>query len=104
MKQREGFVSIKGTRGTTLIFNDAIMNMKSLPGFGGAMMGLFGFTGPAPKVSFPTRMALVDDKKALRHHLERLASADQVVRIEVAHGAPITERPCDALRVAAAAL
>jgi hypothetical protein len=103
-KQREGVLSVKGAGGTTLIFNDAIMNMQSLPGFGGFMMGLFGFTGPAPKVSFPTRMVLVDDKKALRAHLERLAGVERLVRLEVGHGAPVTERAPDALRAAAAAL
>ncbi len=103
-KEREGVLSVRGTAGTTLVFNDALMNMRSLPGFGGFVMGLFGFSGPALKVSFPTRMALVDDKKALRAHLERLAGAAKLVRIEVAHGAAVTERAADALRDAAAAL
>jgi hypothetical protein len=103
-KEREGVLSVRGTAGTTLVFNDALMNMRSLPGFGGFVMGLFGFSGPAPKVSFPTRMALVADKKALRAHLERLAGAAKLVRIEVAHGAAVTERAADLLREAAAAL
>src|SRR5262249_20069115 len=68
-KEREGVLAVTREGATTLVFNDAVMNMKSLPGFGGFMMGLFGFTGPAPKVSFPARMALVADKKALRGHL-----------------------------------
>jgi hypothetical protein len=103
-KEREGVLVVRGPAGTTLVFNDAIMNMKSLPGFGGFMMGLFGFTGPAPKVSFPARMALVADKKALRAHLERLAGVEGLVRIEVGHGAPVTDGPGDALRGAAASL
>jgi hypothetical protein len=103
-KDREGVLKVQGPAGTTLVFNDALMNMKSLPGFGGFMMGLFGFTGPAPKVSFPARMALVADKKALREHLERLAGTDRLVRFEVSHGAPVTEDPAGALRAAAAQL
>jgi hypothetical protein len=103
-KGREGVLSIKSARGTTLVFNDAVMNMQSLPGFGGFMMGLFGFTGPAPKVAFPARVALVADKKGLRGHLERLAATDGLVRIEVGHGAPVAERANEALRAAAAAL
>jgi hypothetical protein len=103
-KEREGVLSVKGSRGTTLIFNDVLMNMKSLPGFGGFMMGLFGFTGPAPKVSFPARMALVADKNALRSHLARLASTKDLVRMEVGHGAPVTEQVAEALQAAAQAL
>jgi hypothetical protein len=103
-KEREGVLIVRGPAGATLVFNDAIMNMKSLPGFGGFMMGLFGFTGPAPKVSFPARMALVADKKALRAHLERLAGVEGLARIEVGHGAPVTDRASEALRAAASSL
>jgi hypothetical protein len=105
-KEREGVLLVKSGTGTTttLVFNDALMNMKSLPGFGGFMMGLFGFTSPAPKVTFPARMALVADKKALRAHLERLADVEGLARIEVGHGAPVTERAADALRAAAGSL
>jgi len=103
-KEREAVLSVKAGSGATLVFNDVIMNMKTLPGFGGFMMGLFGFTSPAPKVAFPARMALVADKKALRAHLERLATTQGLSRIEVAHGAPVVEQPAEALRAAAAGL
>jgi hypothetical protein len=103
-KQREGVLAIASAGGKTLVFNDALMNMRSLPGFGGFMMGLFGFTGPSPKVTFPARMALVADKKALRGHLEKLAETPGLTRIEVGHGAPVTENAAAALRAAAAAL
>jgi hypothetical protein len=102
-KEKEGVVVVD--RGeTTLIFNDAIMNMRSLPGFGGFMMGLFGFTGPKPKVSLATKMVLVADKKKLRSHLERLAATPRLARIEVGHGIPVTEGAADALRSAASTL
>jgi hypothetical protein len=103
-KEREGVLTVESGGSTTLVFNDAIMNMQSLPGFGGFMMGLFGFTGPKPKVSFPARLALVADKKALRSHLERLAGSAGLARIEVGHGAPVAERAAEALRAAASAL
>jgi hypothetical protein len=103
-KGREGVLSVESPTGATLVFNDALMNMQSLPGFAGFMMSLLGFTGPAPKVAFPARMALVADKKALRGHLERLAATEGLRRIEVAHGAPVIERAGDALRAAAAGL
>jgi hypothetical protein len=103
-KEREGVLTVKSGAETTLVFNDALMNMHSLPGFGGFMMGLIGFTGPALKVSFPARMAIVADKKALRAHLERLAGTDGLARIDVCHGEPVTEKAAVALRTAAAAL
>jgi hypothetical protein len=103
-KEREGVMSVTSGDRTTLVFNDAIMNMRSLPGFGGFVMGLIGFTGPAPKVSFPARMAIVADKKALRGHLERLAGTPGLERIEVGHGAPVTDGAPAALRAAASGL
>jgi len=80
------------------------MNMQKLPGFGGFMMGLFGFTGPEPKVSGPTRMFVVKDKKALRAELEKRATTPDLTRIEVGHGNAITSDPAGALRNAAATL
>ena len=103
-KGREGVLFVRSAAGTTLVFNDTLMNMKSLPGFSGTLMGLFGFTGPAPKVAFPARVALVADKRALRSHLERLADTQDLTRIEVGHGAPVTEHPAEALRAAAKGL
>lgn len=100
----EGVLTVRSSSGTTLVFTDAVMNMQKLPGFGGFMMGLFGFTSPAPKVTAPARMFLVRDKRALRADLEKRAGITDLVRIEVAHGAPITSGPAEALRAAAAGL
>jgi hypothetical protein len=102
--EREGVMTVKSSAGTTLVFADAIMNMQKLPGFGGFMMGLFGFTGPKPKVSRPSKMLLMKDKPALKSSLEKLAGTQGLVRIEVGHGAPITTAPAEALRDAAAGL
>jgi hypothetical protein len=101
---REGVLIVKSNAGTTLVFNDAIMNMRKLPGFAGFMMGLVGFTGPKPKVSGPARIAVVKDKKALRGDLEKRASTPDLVRVEVGHGDAITSQPATALRDAAAGL
>ena len=101
---REGVMSVASNGGTTLVFTDALMNMQKLPGFGGFMMGMFGFTGPKPKVSGPARMLLVKDKKALRADLERHSKAERLVRVEVAHGSPISTSPAEAIREAAAGL
>jgi hypothetical protein len=95
---------VRSKVGTTLVFTDTVMNMQKLSGFSGFMMGMFGFTGPAPKVSAPVRMVLVKDRKALRAELEKRAATPQLVRIELAHGAPIVTSPAEALRGAAAGL
>jgi hypothetical protein len=101
---KEGALIVKSKAGTTIAFCDAIMNMQKVPGFGGFMMGLAGFTGPKPKVTFPARMAIVKDKKAMRAALEKLAETPNLVRVEVQHGAPITDAPAEAIKGAAAGL
>jgi hypothetical protein len=100
----EGVLIVRSKAGTTLVFNDIVMNMQKLPGFGGFMMGLMGFTGPQPKVSLPTRMVVVKDKKALRAELEKRATTPDLTRIEVGHGNAITSDPAGVLRSAAATL
>jgi hypothetical protein len=100
----EGVLVVRSQAGTTLVFNDALMNMQTLAGFGGFLMGLVGFTGPKLKVSAPARLFVVKDKKALRNELEKRAAAPGLVRIEVGHGNAATSDPAGALREAAAAL
>ncbi len=100
----EGVLIVRSKAGTTLVFNDVLMNMQKLPGFSGFMMGLFGFTGPKPKVSGPSRVFVVKDKKALRAELEKRAETPDLTRIEVSHGNAITSNPAAALRDAAAGL
>jgi hypothetical protein len=102
--EREGVLVVHANGGTTLVFTDALMNVPKLPGLGGFLMGLVGFTGPKPKVSTPARLVLVKDKKALRADLEKRASTPGLVRIEVGHGNAITSEPAAALRDAAATL
>jgi hypothetical protein len=102
--EAEGVLIVRANGGTTLVFNDVLMNMQKLPGFGGFMMGLFGFTGPKPKVSLPTRMVVVKDKKALRADLEKRATTPDLTRIEVGHGDAITANPAGVLKDAAATL
>jgi len=100
----EGVLIVRSRDGTTLVFNDVLMNMQKLPGFGGFMMGLFGFTGPKPKVSAPSRLFLVKDSKALRADLEKRATTPDLTRLEVGHGNAVTSDPARALRDAAATL
>jgi hypothetical protein len=100
----EGVLIVRSAAGTTLVFNDVLMNMQKLAGFSGFMMGLFGFTSPKPQVSRPARMFVVKDKKALRAELEKRASTPDLVRVEMGHGNAITSEPAAALRAAAQGL
>lgn len=100
----EGVLIVRSVAGTTLVFNDVLMNMQKLAGFSGFMMGLFGFTSTKPQVSRPARMFVVKDKKALRAELEKRAGTPNLVRVEVCHGNAITSEPAAALRGAAEGL
>jgi hypothetical protein len=104
-KEREGVMCVTDDGKSSLVFCDAVMNNRAhhLRGFGGFMMGLAGFKSDALKVTFPARMAIVADKKAYRAHLERLATSE-LARIDVAHGAPVTEGAKAALVHAASEL
>jgi hypothetical protein len=85
----EGVLEVRSGDRVTLVFNDAVMNMRPGAGFLGFLFGLIGFTGDSPKVSGPTKFFLVKDKPALRAHLERLASTPKLSRVIVSHGAPL---------------
>jgi len=102
-KEREGVLRVVGDGKSNLVFCDGIMNNRKLAGFGGFMMGLAGFKSDALKVTRPSRMFIVADKKAYRAHLERLAT-DDLARIDMAHGEPVTEGAQAALRHAASEL
>jgi hypothetical protein len=100
VKEREGVMQVRSHDGTTLVFNDVVMNQPKL-GFP------IGFAlGPTGRVSVPRlmRWMVVKDKQALAAHLERLAATPDLKRIIVSHGAVITEKPGDTLRAAAAEL
>jgi len=104
-KEREGVMCVSDGGKSMLVFCDGVMNNRSsdLRGFGGFMMGIIGFKSDALKVTFPSRMAIIADKKAYRAHLERLAT-DDLARIDVAHGQPVTTNAKAALVHAASEL
>ncbi len=106
---------IRGTRGgehaflvdsggrTSLVFNDVVFNHPHAAGFAGFMMRAIGSTG-GPRVTRFARLMLVNDRAALRAHLEQLANTPRLARILVSHVDPIVERPADVLRDVARAL
>jgi len=90
--------------GETLVFTDAVFNLKEkLPGAVGLLLGLIG-TRPGPRVTGIAKTFLVKDRSAYRAYLERLAAAPEISRVIVAHGAVVSDRCSDFLRAAAATL
>jgi hypothetical protein len=98
----EGVLSVRSPDGVTLVFNDVLFNVPSLPGFTGFLMTLMGSTG-GPKVTLVGRLLVVKDKPALRAHLERLA-VPEVRRLIPGHGDVVQERAAEVLREVAGRL
>ena len=73
-------------------------------GVEGAPVGGAGFAGDEPHVPAPVKLAMIEDKAALRDQLLRWAERDGLKRILVSHGEAITDDPGGALRDLAAAL
>jgi hypothetical protein len=101
---KEGVMVVRSDEGVTLVFCDILMNMSSIPGFGGFLMGMVGFTSPSPKVTFPARKLVMSDKSTLRTELERRAGTPDLRRLEFGHGTPVTSGAPEALRNAASLL
>ena len=55
-------------------------------------------TGDEPHIPKPVKLAMVDDKEALRTQLLKWAELDSLKRILVSHGSPIEDHPGQALR------
>ncbi|HZS42053.1 MAG TPA: hypothetical protein VFF06_34730 [Polyangia bacterium] len=100
----EGYLEVKSPRGTTLVFNDAIMNVRRLAGFKGFIFNTLGFTGAQPRVAFLTKKLLIKDRAAFRAHLEKIADTPSLTRVIVSHGDPIVDSPGAAIKAAVAAL
>jgi hypothetical protein len=101
-KDGEGVLSVRSKDGITLVFNDVLFNVPHLPGGQGFVLKLLGSTG-GPKVTRIGKLFVVRNKRALRAHLERLATAD-VVRLIPGHGDVIDSDAPAVLRSVATAL
>jgi len=110
------FVTVPGTRaheaalvvhtanGTTLVLNDIVGNIRDASGFGGWFLRMMGFAGDEPHIPKPVKLAMVDDKAALRAQLLEWSQIASLKRILVSHGSPIADDPAKALRELAASL
>jgi len=103
-KGHEAALTVHATHGTTLILNDLVGNMHDASGFAGWLLKRAGFAGDAPQIPKVVKVAMIDDKPALRAQLLQWADDATLVRILVSHGEPIEERPREALRALAASL
>jgi len=103
LAQQEGVLRVRSSDGVTLVFNDAVFNMPHLPGMQGLVMRLMGSSG-GPRVTRVSKLFMIKDRKALRGHLERLASDPDLRRIIVSHHQMIIANASDTLRGVAAGL
>jgi hypothetical protein len=85
VKAQEGAMIVTSRDGVTVVLNDAVMNMdRKRDPFGFLFTTLLG-SAPGPRVSRLAKFLFVDDKKAFRSDLERLADTKDLVRLMVAH-------------------
>ena len=82
---REGVILIQAADGTSLVFNDLVMNMDKWPDVMGNLITTLLGSAPGPRISRLSRWALVKDRGALSAELERLAALPDLCRIIVSH-------------------
>ncbi len=91
-------------RGTTLVLNDVVGNIRDAKGFGGWLLRIVGFAGDEPNIPAVVKMTVVDDTAALRLQLIEWAAIPTLTRIIVSHGDIIEDNPRQVLRELAASL
>jgi hypothetical protein len=85
VKESEGALIVRSADGVSVVLGDAVFNMdRKRDPLGFLFTTLLG-SAPGPRVSRLAKLVLIDDKKALRSDLERLASTPELVRLIVAH-------------------
>ncbi len=103
-KDREGALIVPAGNITSLVLNDAVFNMPHLPGFTGFVLRrITGSTG-GPRVPRLAKWLVIDDRRAFRAHLERLAELPNLAHIVVSHHEVIRDDPAGTLRRLAAAV
>lgn len=96
----EAVLEVNAGGEVTLVFCDAVLNMRKLGGIVGFVLA------PTGRVSTPRVMRWlgVKDKPAFAAYLDRLAGTPGLRRLLFGHGEPITDDPAGALRQVAAQL
>jgi hypothetical protein len=103
-KQREGILMVHDSDGTTVVLADVVFNMPHLRGLHGLMFKYVTRSSGGPMVSRISRMFVVDDRVAVRAHLERIAGIPDLRRVVVSHHELIDVDPAGVLRKVAAEL
>jgi hypothetical protein len=101
---REAALVVRTPRGTTLVLNDVVGNIRNDSGFGGWLLHVAGFAGNEAQIPRVVKMMMIEDKAALRAQLLQWAEIESLKRIIVSHGAPIEENPRETLRELAGSL
>lgn len=101
---REAALVVRTPKGTTLVLNDVVGNIRDAAGFGGWLLQVAGFAGKEAQVPRVVKMAVIEDKNALRTQLLKWAEIESLVCILVSHGSPITQNPREVLRELASSL
>jgi len=65
-REHEAASTVRGARGTTLIVNDLIADIRHEHGFTGWMLRLMDFSGDEPNLPGVRRLAMVKDSESLR--------------------------------------
>jgi hypothetical protein len=103
-KLGEGVLHVRDGDAETLVFNDTFMNNPHRKGLWWRLYRLSQSTG-GPRVSGPVRWFCIEDKQALRAHLEQLAGTEGLARVIPGHGDILQgEAAREGLRVAAGRL
>jgi hypothetical protein len=103
-KGREAALVVQTSKGTTLVLNDLVGNVRAASGIEGWLLRLAGFAGDDAQIPRVVKVALVKDAAELRTQLLQWAELPSLERILVSHGDPIDIEPRQALRDLAASL
>lgn len=82
MKQREGVIVVRSNGKSSLVFNDALLNIAPRPGVMGWMMAPTGVLG-VPRF---TRWMLTSSTPELKQHLLELAQVPELTHVVPGHG------------------
>jgi hypothetical protein len=97
-REHEAALAVRGARGTTLILNDLVANIRHEHGFGGWLLRLMGFAGDEPNIPGVRRLTMVKDSTALADQLLAWSEIADLHCILVSHGDPIVDDPRGELR------
>ncbi len=97
-RAHEAALVVHGAKGTTLVVNDLIANLRHEHGFSGWLLRLMGFAGDEPHIPAVRRLAMVKDSTALAEQLLAWSQIADLRCVLVSHGEPIMDNPRGELR------